>query len=93
METEAVVVGAGPSGATTALLLARCGHDVVLVDRARFPRDKACGEGIMPPGVEALRRLGVHEQVLATGARSIRGVTYQLESGGPRVDVPFPAPP
>ncbi|MGA8522474.1 MAG: NAD(P)/FAD-dependent oxidoreductase [Candidatus Dormiibacterota bacterium] len=93
VETEAVVVGAGPSGATTALLLARCGHDVVLVDRARFPRDKACGEGIMPPGVEALRRLGVHEQVLATGARSIRGVTYQLESGGPRVDVPFPAPP
>jgi flavin-dependent dehydrogenase len=93
VETEAVVVGAGPSGATTALLLARAGHDVVLVDRARFPRDKACGEGIMPPGVEALRRLGVHGHVIATGARPIRGVTYQLHAGGPRVDVPFPAPP
>ena len=59
MEIDAVVVGAGPSGATTALLLARLGHDVVLVDRARFPRDKACGEGVMPPGVAVLRRLGL----------------------------------
>lgn len=92
-ETEAIVVGGGPSGATTALLLARGGHDVMLVDRARFPRDKACGEGVMPPGVEALRRLGVLEQVLATGARPILGVTYQLQAGGPRVHVPFPAPP
>ncbi|HVC42330.1 MAG TPA: NAD(P)/FAD-dependent oxidoreductase [Candidatus Saccharimonadales bacterium] len=92
METDAVVVGAGPSGATTALLLARRGHDVVLIDRSRFPRDKACGEGVMPPGVDALRRLGLHAQVLATGARPIRGVTYQLR-GGPFVHVPFPVPP
>jgi len=92
IETEAVVVGAGPSGATTALLLARSGHDVVLVDRARFPRDKACGEGVMPPGVEALRRMGLYEVVLATGARALRGVTFQ-QRGGPRVHVPFPVPP
>ena len=59
IETEVVVVGAGPSGATTALLLARRGHRVILIDRARFPRDKACGEGVMPPGVAALRRMGL----------------------------------
>ncbi len=93
LETEAVVVGAGPSGSTAALLLARGGHDVVLVDRARFPRDKACGEGIMPPGVEALRRLGLYERVLETGARPLRGVTYQLAKGGPGVHVRFPIPP
>jgi menaquinone-9 beta-reductase len=93
LETEAVVVGAGPSGATAALLLARGGHDVVLVDRARFPRDKACGEGLMPPGVEALRRLGLYERVLKTGARPLRGVTYRLPKGGPVVDVAFPVPP
>jgi flavin-dependent dehydrogenase len=93
METDAVVVGAGPSGATTALLLARLGHDVVLVDRARFPRDKACGEGVMPPGVDALRRMGLYEMVLATGARPLRGVTYQLPGARPRVNVPFPVPP
>jgi menaquinone-9 beta-reductase len=93
IESEAVVVGAGPSGATTALLLARRGHDVVLVDRARFPRDKACGEGVMPPGVEALRRLGLYETVLATGARPLRGVTFQHPGAGPRVELPFPVPP
>jgi flavin-dependent dehydrogenase len=93
METDAVVVGAGPSGATTALLLARMGHRVVLVDRARFPRDKACGEGLMPPGVELLRRMGLLERVLATGARPLAGVTYQHSSAGPRVNIPFPVPP
>ncbi len=93
METDAVVVGAGPSGATTALLLARLGHDVVLVDRARFPRDKACGEGLMPPGVDALRRMGLYERVLATGARPLRRVSYQQAGHPPRVSVPFPLPP
>jgi flavin-dependent dehydrogenase len=93
METDAVVVGAGPSGATTALLLARLGYDVVLVDRATFPRDKACGEGVMPPGVDALRRLGLYERVLATGARPLQGVTYQHPGAHPRVEVPFPVPP
>jgi menaquinone-9 beta-reductase len=93
METEVVVVGAGPSGATTALLLARRGHEVVLVDRARFPRDKACGEGLMPPGVDALRRIGLYDPVLATGARPLRGVTYQQRDREPRVHVPFPVPP
>ncbi|MGA8635773.1 MAG: NAD(P)/FAD-dependent oxidoreductase [Candidatus Dormiibacterota bacterium] len=93
METDAVVVGAGPSGATTALLLARLGHDVVLVDRASFPRDKACGEGVMPPGVDALRRMGLYDRVVATGARPLRGVTYQQPGAHPRVNVPFPSPP
>lgn len=88
-----VVVGAGPSGATTALLLARRGHHVVLVDRARFPRDKACGEGVMPPGVAVLRRMGLYERVLATGARRLDGVTYQQRGGDQQVHVPFPAPP
>src|SRR5580700_9573815 len=93
IETDAVVVGAGPSGATTALLLARRGHNVVLLDRARFPRDKACGEGVMPPGVAALRRLGLFERVLATGARPLDGVTYRHRRTGLQVHLPFPAPP
>src|ERR1022692_1818250 len=92
-ETEVVVVGAGPSGATTALLIAREGHDVVLVDRARFPRDKACGEGIMPPGVAALRRMHLYEGALASGAQPIRGVTYRQLGARTSVHVPFPVPP
>jgi 2-polyprenyl-6-methoxyphenol hydroxylase-like FAD-dependent oxidoreductase len=88
-----VVVGGGPSGATTALLLARQGLRVVLIDRARFPRDKACGEGLMPPGVGVLRRLDLHEKVVATGARPLRGVEYQHAGGRPAAFAPFPGPP
>jgi len=54
---DAVVVGAGPAGATTALLLARAGASVLLIDRARFPRDKACSEYLSPATTEILARL------------------------------------
>ena len=67
--TEIAVVGAGPSGAATALLLARAGHAVTVFDRARFPRDKACGEGLMPPGVHVLRDL---ETIIAHGELLLR---------------------
>ena len=93
LQTDVAVVGAGPSGATTALLLARRGHRVTVLDRARFPRDKACGEGLMPPGVAVLRRLGLHEAVLATGARPLDGVMYRHGGGAPEAYAPFPAPP
>jgi flavin-dependent dehydrogenase len=53
-----VVVGAGPAGATTALLLARAGASVLLLDRARFPRDKPCSEYLSPATTDVLRRLG-----------------------------------
>src|SRR5438094_5526461 len=55
---DVVVVGAGPAGATTALLLARAGASVLLMDRARFPRDKACSEYLSPANTEILERLG-----------------------------------
>src|SRR5437016_4621320 len=55
---DVVVVGAGPAGATTALLLARAGASVLLMDRARFPRDKACSEYLSPATTEILERLG-----------------------------------
>lgn len=51
------VVGAGPAGATTALLLARAGWSVLLVDRARFPRDKPCSEYLSPATTAILERL------------------------------------
>lgn len=51
---DVVVVGAGPAGCAAAITLARAGREVVMVDRARFPRDKCCGDGLT---TEALRRL------------------------------------
>jgi geranylgeranyl reductase family protein len=56
---DAVVVGAGPAGSIAALNLARGGTHVALIDKARFPRDKACGDLIGPRGVGLLSELGV----------------------------------
>ncbi len=71
---DVVVVGAGPAGAATAILLALEGHAVVLVDRARFPRDKVCGEYLSPEGSRLLDRLGVLKAVESAGARPLRGM-------------------
>jgi geranylgeranyl reductase family protein len=75
---EVVVVGAGPAGCAAALHLANLGHEVVLVERQRFPREKVCGEGLMPHGVAELRGLGLAEAMLATGARAFHGIAYHL---------------
>jgi menaquinone-9 beta-reductase len=56
---DAVVVGAGPAGSVAALVLARGGARVALVDKAAFPRDKACGDLVGPRGVGLLADLGV----------------------------------
>ena len=62
---DVLVVGAGPAGSAAAQLLARGGLDVVLIDQHVFPRDKACGDGLIPDAHEALRRLGVWDAVMA----------------------------
>ncbi|MGZ4152804.1 MAG: geranylgeranyl reductase family protein [Actinomycetota bacterium] len=56
---DALVVGAGPGGSTTAFYLARAGLDVMLVERSAFPREKVCGDGLTPRAVKALTRMGV----------------------------------
>src|SRR6201994_1328925 len=56
---EVVGAGAGPAGSTAALVLARSGARVALVDKAAFPRDKACGDLIGPRGVQQLTDLDV----------------------------------
>ena len=55
---EVVVVGAGPAGVAAAVTLARGGRDVLLVDRARFPRDKCCGDGLTTAALRELEALG-----------------------------------
>jgi geranylgeranyl reductase family protein len=58
---DVLVVGAGPAGSIAALVLARAGARVGLLDKARFPRDKACGDFIGPRGLQVLADLGVAE--------------------------------
>ena len=59
MVVDAVVAGCGPAGASAALVLARGGARVAVVDPGRFPRDKACGDLLGPRGVRRLEKLGV----------------------------------
>lgn len=59
VDYEVIVVGAGPAGSTAAAALARRGRDVLLLDRADFPRDKPCGDGIPPGTVGILNELGL----------------------------------
>lgn len=60
LTTDVVVVGGGPAGAAAAITLARAGLDVVLIDKARFPRDKCCGDGLTTGALRLLEGLGLH---------------------------------
>jgi 2-polyprenyl-6-methoxyphenol hydroxylase-like FAD-dependent oxidoreductase len=73
---DIIVVGARAAGAATALLLARMGHDVVLVDREHLPSDTISTHQIARTGVVALHRWGLLPEVLASGAPAIRQVTF-----------------
>ncbi len=83
---EVLVVGAGPAGCAAAITLARAGVDVVLVDQHAFPRDKVCGDGLIPDAHAALRKLGVYDEVQAL-ARPSSHVGCIAPRGG-RIDVP-----
>ena len=80
---DVLIAGAGPAGAATALHLARAGYDVLLIDRARFPRDKPCSEYLNPAAAAALARLGpdVSADVAAAGAVRLRGMKIFAPGG------------
>lgn len=59
MKAQTVVVGAGPAGTAAAIVLARAGHDVLIVDKATFPRDKCCGDGLTALALRELESLGL----------------------------------
>ena len=76
---DAIVVGARCAGSPTAMLLARRGYRVLVVDRATFPSDTISTHLIHPPGVAALRRWGLLDRLLATGCPPIG--TYSFDFG------------
>lgn len=77
---DAVVVGGGPAGSAVAARLARAGHAVLLLDRARFPRRKPCGECVNPAGVAALRALGAWDAVEAARPARLDGWRIQADA-------------
>jgi flavin-dependent dehydrogenase len=73
---DVVVVGGRVAGSATAMLLARLGHDVVVVDQASFPSDTVSTHSLARSGVVQLRRWGLLDDVLDSGAPAIRQVTF-----------------
>ena len=71
---DVLVIGGGPAGLAAAIAIRSKGLEVVVMDAASPPIDKACGEGIMPSGVEALRRLGV--DLSSDDAFPLRGIRF-----------------
>ena len=68
------IIGGGPAGLAVAILAARAGRRAVVLERRQDPLDQACGEGLMPPGVAWLSRLGV--AIAKEDSRPFRGVRY-----------------
>lgn len=93
---DAIIIGAGPAGSTAALLLARAGWSVALVEKQGFPRRKVCGECIAAPNLQLLHALGLgpafatlagaplHEVALYSGDKQIRAALPAFGSGAYR---------
>ncbi|MDR0360347.1 MAG: NAD(P)/FAD-dependent oxidoreductase [bacterium] len=80
MDADVVVVGAGPVGSALTLLLRQRNVRTLLVDQAEFPRDKPCGEGLLPSGARVLSELGV--DLAGLGCGPIDGVRYHAPGVG-----------
>jgi geranylgeranyl reductase family protein len=88
---DVVVVGAGPGGVAAALTAHRRGCSVVCVDKARFPRDKTCGDGLTTGALRDLETLGLTRAELhETGLAEVRE-TVLVSPAGRRITLPLPA--
>jgi flavin-dependent dehydrogenase len=76
-----IVVGGGPAGAATAFYLARSGVDVMVLDRAHFPRDKPCSEYMSPQASRILDEMGVLERIEQSGAAHLAGMRIRAPNG------------
>jgi len=85
--TDVLVIGGGPAGASAAYWLARYGHEVTVVERKAFPREKTCGDGLTPRAVHQLNEMGLADQLAGfhryNGLRAT-GMGRQLELEWPK---------
>jgi geranylgeranyl reductase family protein len=84
---DVVVVGAGPAGSSAAWWLAQAGLDVAVLEKAAFPREKVCGDGLTPRGVKALEDMGVDT---SPAAGWVRHKGLRVQGGGQTVEVDWP---
>ncbi len=86
IDTDVLVVGGGPGGAAAAYYLARQGIDVTVVDKAAFPREKVCGDGLTPRSVAALLRMGIDTG--DAGFERVKGL--RVHSRRTTIELPWP---
>ncbi len=79
--TPVAIVGGGPAGLAAAIAQAQAGVSVVVLERGSWPRDKVCGEGVMPTGVAVLDRLGVLPLIAPAQCRPFRGIDWLNVAG------------
>src|SRR5688500_15017301 len=85
------IIGAGPAGSTAAILLARRGWDITLVEQHKFPRDKVCGECLSALGIEVLERHGLTRTLRKRGpVRLTRTTLVATDGTEATVDLPKP---
>lgn len=84
---DVIVVGAGPAGAATAHYLAQNGVDVLVLEKATFPRDKICGDGLTPRAVAELIRMGIS---LPEEDGWVRNYGVRAYGAGHMIEVPWP---
>ena len=87
---DVVVVGAGPGGIAAAITASRCGNSVVCVDKATFPRDKTCGDGLTAEALRALETLGLSYGEFAAIDAAIVHETVIVSPSGRQVTLPLP---
>jgi geranylgeranyl reductase family protein len=80
-EFDVAIIGAGPAGSATAITLAQSGFDVVLIDRALFPRDKLCGDFINPINWPVLQELNVAYELLSLPHTKVSTFRLTMASG------------
>ena len=80
LDAQVIIVGGGPVGSVLAMLLGRAGVRTLILERTSFPRDKPCGEGLMPGGVAVLERLGF--DLAREGFQPLAGIAYRTLDGG-----------
>jgi flavin-dependent dehydrogenase len=80
-DAQVIVVGGGPAGSSAAYFMARAGLDVLVVDRARFPRDKPCSEYMSPQASRILEDMGALSAVESSGAAQLTGMRVHAPNG------------